>query len=128
MSSLRKRTKRAKSGFTLIEVMVVVVIMGILLNIALPNMVRAREQTRVKSCIKNLKQIDAAKQQWAIDNKKTGTDTPASTDLFGTNLYIRGTQPKCPGGYTYTINNLSTEPSCALGKLFPPYYHTFTGQ
>jgi competence protein ComGC len=112
----------------MIEVMIVIIIIGILLNIALPNLVRAREQTRDKSCIQNLKRIDSAKQQWAIDNKKSGTATPLSTDLFGTNLYIRGAMPSCPGGYSYTINNLETDPACSLGKLFPPYYHTITGQ
>lgn len=108
--------------------MIVVVIIGILLNIAMPNLVRAREQTRVKSCMQNLRKMDSAKQQWAIDNKKAGTAVPLSTDIFGTNLYIRGTMPNCPGGYTYALNAVDTEPSCALGKLFPPYYHTLTGQ
>jgi competence protein ComGC len=111
----------------MIEVMIVVVIIGILLNIAMPNLVRAREQTRVKGCVKNLKQIDAAKQQWAMENKQPGTAVPLPANLYGTGLYLKSA-PQCPGGYTYTINAVDTEPTCSLGKLFAPYFHTFSGQ
>ena len=58
-----------KSGFTLVEIMIVVLIIGILMAIAVPNFIRARESSRRSSCIANLKQIDSAKEQWAMDNK-----------------------------------------------------------
>ena len=112
------RTKKA-AGFTLVEIMIVVLIIGILLAIAIPNFVQARESSRAKACVANLKQIDSAKQQWAMDNKKTGTDTPGSTDLSTTDTtkisYIR-TFPSCPETTTaYTIGNMNTLPTCALG-------------
>jgi prepilin-type N-terminal cleavage/methylation domain-containing protein len=67
------RKARAERGFTLVEIMIVVLIIGILLAIAVPNFVRARESSRAKACVSNLKQIDAAKEQWAMDNnKRTG--------------------------------------------------------
>ena len=125
---MSRNVKRNKKGFTLIEVMIVVLIIGILLNIAAPSIVRAREHARAKSCSQNLKRIDSAKQQWAIDNKKTGSATPLDTDLYGNTLYIKGSVQVCPAtGYTYTINGIDTEPTCPVGRLLPPYYHTTNG-
>lgn len=126
--SLSRNIKKSRKGFTLVEVMIVIVIIGILFNIAVPNLVRAREQTRVKSCVQNLKRIDSAKQQWAITNKKSASATPLSTDLYGTNLYLKGQLPTCPTGSVYTINNIDSDPTCSLGSSFPPYIHTLSGQ
>ena len=57
------------SAFTLVEIMIVVLIIGILLGIAVPNFIRARETSRSKACIANLKQVDTAKEQYAMDQK-----------------------------------------------------------
>jgi prepilin-type N-terminal cleavage/methylation domain-containing protein len=125
-----KNIKKAKKikGFTLIEVMIAVAIIGILFNIAVPSLVRAREQARAKSCTLNLKRLDSAKQQWAISNKKSGTATPVESELYGNNLYIKGVAKTCPAGYTYTIGDINTDPRCGLGTSFAPYYHTLSGQ
>lgn len=113
MSTL-KRIRRSRKGFTLIEIMIVVLIIGILLAIAVPNFIQARDSSRTKSCVANLKQIDAAIQQWAMDNKKTGTDTVTMTNLLGT--YIKGsTAPACPGGGTYTLTTVDAVPTCSKG-------------
>lgn len=103
--------------------MIVIVIIGILINIAIPNLVRAREQTRAKSCAQNLRRIESAKQQWAIDNRRAGSATPLPAQLYGSGLYLRAA-PICPGNYSYSINSVDTDPACALGSLFPPYLHT----
>src|SRR6186997_3183216 len=105
---------KARSGFTLVEIMIVVLIIGILLAIAIPNYVRARESSRAKSCLSNLRTISYAKEQWAVEQKKGTTDTPADTDLYGSTAYVRQT-PLCPGGGTYTINNLANYPTCSIG-------------
>ena len=107
------RKLRTSRGFTLVEIMIVVLIIGILLAIAVPNFIKARESSRVRTCVANLKQIEAAKEQWAMENKKTSTDTPVQADLEGTNGYIKK-WPSCPSGGTYTINDVATAPACSL--------------
>jgi len=64
------RSSKLKRAFTLVEIMIVVLIIGILMAIAVPNFVKARESSRKQTCISNLKQIDQAKEQWAMDNRK----------------------------------------------------------
>jgi prepilin-type N-terminal cleavage/methylation domain-containing protein len=107
-----KSLKAARRGFTLIEIMIVVLIIGILLAIAVPNFVKARENSRKNACISSLKQIEAAKEQWAMDQKKNGTDTPGDGDLYGATAYIK-TAPACPSGGTYTPGNVQTSPTCS---------------
>ena len=69
-----------KAGFTLVEIMIVVAIIGLLAAIAIPNFVKARSTSQMNACINNLRQIDSAKQQWALEKGKRATDTPADTD------------------------------------------------
>ena len=104
---------RLRRAFTLVEIMIVVLIIGILLAIAIPNFIRARETSRAKSCQSNLKQINGAKEQWAIDNKKGATDAaPGTTDLAPTYVKVF---PACPSNGTYAIGQVSTDPTCSVG-------------
>ena len=119
-----KRFNKRQRGFTLVEIMIVVLIIGILMAIAVPNFVRARTSSRTQTCIANLKQIDSAKEQWAMDNRK---DTGAAVvwgDLTGSTGYLKGpaTGPVCPSSGAYTIGAVGTDPICgkaSLGHVLP---------
>jgi hypothetical protein len=84
---------------------------GIISAIAIPNFVKARQTAQKNACINNLRQIDGAKQMWALENKKTDADTPTPADL---EPYLRNKAfPVCPAGGTYTINPVSQKPECS---------------
>ena len=74
---MKKRTSR-QGGFTLVEIMIVVAIIGLLASIAIPNFVKARTTAQMNACISNLRQIDGAIQLWAAETKQgeTATVTP----------------------------------------------------
>jgi prepilin-type N-terminal cleavage/methylation domain-containing protein len=103
------KNKKENKGFTLVEIMIVVLIIGILMAIAVPNFVQARNTSRRNSCIANLKQIDSGKEQYAMENQLDTGATVTSANLAPT--YLK-TFPTCPGGGTYTIAVVGTNPTC----------------
>jgi prepilin-type N-terminal cleavage/methylation domain-containing protein len=107
-----------RAGFTLVEIMIVVAIIGLLAAIAIPNFIKARQASQKAACVANLKTIDGAKATWALEQKKTNTDTPADGDLFGATSYIRE-KPGCPANGTYALNQVDTKPTCTIAD------HTF---
>lgn len=99
-----------KKGFTLVEIMIVVGIIALIAAIAIPNYVKAREQTQKNACIENLRQIHTAVQIWSVASNKTGGDTPTTADLAP--AYIRK-WPVCPKSSTsYSPSAVSAEPAC----------------
>ncbi len=108
---MQRRLNTYRSGFTLVEIMIVVAIIGLLAAIAIPNFSKARSTAQKNACIVNLRQIDGAKQMWATENRKTDTDVPTEADIAP---YLKGNQmPTCPGtGAKYNIRAISESPTC----------------
>jgi len=102
-----------RSGFTLVEIMIVVAIIGLLASIAIPSFVKAREKTQQTACIGNLRTMEGAKATWALETKRGSTDTPTDADLFGPTLYMQS-KPQCPANGAYTLNQVDTKPTCSV--------------
>jgi type II secretory pathway pseudopilin PulG len=98
----------------MVELMVVVMIIGMLLAVAAPNFVHARENSRAKSCQYNLLQIQSAKERWAMDRNRASTSTPTMAELAVPGVYMRN-MPFCPSGGAYTVGRLDEIPVCTVG-------------
>ena len=89
-----------------------VLIIGVLLAIAVPNFFKARANSYTKTCVSNLTEIDRAKEQFAMSHNLTAGAEIAQTDLSPDYL---GVWPKCPANGTYSINGVDENPACSQG-------------
>jgi prepilin-type N-terminal cleavage/methylation domain-containing protein len=107
------RTPHRTGGFTLIEIMIVILILGLIVAIAIPNFLKTRTIAQRNICIENLAQIQSAKQLWGLENGKKNGAAVTADDLFGPNLYIRK-KPTCPAtGEDYSYGVIGDTPQCA---------------
>jgi len=121
--NLMKNKFSRKAGFTLVEIMIVVAIIGLLAAIAIPNFVRARTTSQQDACINNLRLIDAAKQQWALEQSQASSATMVGTDL---QPYLghgsSGELPACPAdssqtwasSYSAILGAVNIKPQCSI--------------
>ena len=106
-------------GFTLLEIMVVILIIGILLAIAVPQFINSRTRSQQRACISSLRGIESAKELYTYKNNLKQGD-PIDGNLAWTD-YSRQPYPICPSGGSYTVGLVGELPSCSLNAATPPH-------
>ncbi|MFH0793314.1 MAG: prepilin-type N-terminal cleavage/methylation domain-containing protein [bacterium] len=123
-----KALRRLPKAFTLVEIMIVIAITAIVLAIALPNWLRAREHSRASACQENLTKIEGAKEVYALDHNLRNGASVALTDLFDTSGQVTGyirKEPRCPANGVYTANDIGEDPTCSFfgREVFAEFPH-----
>lgn len=114
--------KKSK-GFTLVEIMIVLAIIGLIIAIAVPAWLRAREVARARGCAENLSKIDGAVEQYALDYHLSNGDATIENDwsaIVGSDKYIKRT-PECAADGVYSFGVVGEEPTCSYFDIQPDF-------
>ena len=119
------KMNKSHRGFTLVEIMIVVAIIALLAAIAVPNFLRARKRSQATRILEDLRVIDSAIDQYAIESNKAGGATVEWTDIQaylkkGSVLYNSGGTDILLNAYnggTYTVDGLPKLSSTTFNKL-----------
>ncbi|MCX8052732.1 MAG: prepilin-type N-terminal cleavage/methylation domain-containing protein [Armatimonadetes bacterium] len=105
--------QRRRKGFTLLEIMIVILIIVAILGIAWPNWMKARESARTQTCLSNLRQVSTAKEHFAMENKKTTGEPVTMADLVPE--FVKE-EPTCPSGGEYDPKPVGQKPTCTIAS------------
>ena len=110
---MKIRFQARRRGFTLLEILIVVAVLGILVGMAFPNFIKSRANAQKQICIENLSQIESAKQIWGVENGKKDGDGATDPDLFGSSRYMKH-KPLCPAGGSYDLTSVGENATCTI--------------
>ena len=107
---------RGRKGYTLVEIMIVVAVLAILMSVAIPNYLKSGKVASRNTCISNLRQIDGAMEQWALDNNVsagTVTNSYQEDEIYN---YVDGGKPDCPSKGEYSLHTISSYPQVTCSR------------